>query len=483
MTRADSNTSTDYVDLAIIGSGPAGMAAAIDAAELGLRVAVIDEQPLPGGQIYRQVSQPALQDRSVLGPDYYYGESLVKQFSTAAIERIGNASVWEASANHLCLTRDGRSHQLHFKTLLLATGAQERPVPFPGWTTPGVMTCGAAQIMLKSSGLAPAEPVVIAGSGPLLLLVACQLLRAGIRIEALLETTPAANYRDALKALAGAVSGWRYLLKGARLMAELKRGGVNRRSGITNLRALADNQGKLDRISYHHRGREHQLACRTLLVHQGVVPNVQLSRALGIDHHWDELQQCWRPGIDRWGASSTANIFMAGDGGGIGGALVAELQGRIAALAIAAQRKQLSDSERDARAAPLQRELERQLAIRPFLDRLYRPAPAFLRPADETLVCRCEEVTAGEIRRIAREGCAGPNQAKAFSRAGMGPCQGRLCGLTVSQLMAEAREVPVSEVGYYRIRSPIKPITLGELAAMAAPTNPVKAARKSAQKG
>ncbi|WP_207061615.1 NAD(P)/FAD-dependent oxidoreductase [Motiliproteus sp. SC1-56] len=468
LSAVDDTAVADY-DLAVVGSGPAGMAAAIDAAERGLSVAVIDDQPLPGGQIYRQVGDPVLQDRNVLGPDYYYGESLVQRFCAATVDRIDRASVWEAGPRHLCLSRDGRSRRLGFKALLLATGAQERPVPFPGWTLPGVMTCGAAQIMLKTSGLAPSAPLVLAGSGPLLLLLACQLLRTGIQVEAVLETTPTAHYRDALRELGGALRGWRALAKGMGLLAELKRGGVKHLGGVSELRALADSEGKLDRISYRRRGREQRIACRTLLVHQGVVPNVQLSRAVGAEHHWDALQECWRPTLDSWGASSIDNLFIAGDGSGIGGALVAEKQGRLAALAIAARLQRISDQERDAEAAPIQREIHRELAIRPFLDRLYRPAQEFLRPADDTLVCRCEEVTAGEIRRIARGGCAGPNQAKAFSRAGMGPCQGRLCGLTVSQLIAEAREVPVADVGYYRVRSPIKPITLGELAAMATP--------------
>ena len=111
--------------------------------------------------------------------------------------------------------------------------------------------------------------------------------------------------------------------------------------------------------------------------------------------------------------------------------------------------------------------MARELAIRPFLDRLYRPAREFLRPGDGTIVCRCEEVPAGQIRDHVRIGCLGPNQAKAYSRAGMGPCQGRMCGLTVSEVIAGARGVSPGEVGYYRIRPPIKPVTIGELAALA----------------
>ncbi|RRJ82872.1 NAD(P)/FAD-dependent oxidoreductase [Aestuariirhabdus litorea] len=456
-----------HYDLVIVGAGPAGMAAAIDSARAGLRVALLDEQQTAGGQIYRRVGSPALRDRKILGPDYYYGEKLVDSFQRCSIDHIRGASVWEAEADQLCFSVDGGSHRLTFDALLLATGAQERPVPFPGWTAPGVMTCGSAQIMFKTSGLAPAVPVVIAGSGPLLLLVACQLVRAGVPVEAVLDTTPGSHYREALAELGGALRGWRYLLKGVRLLAELRQAGVPLIKNVRQLQALTGSDGQLERVEYSHRGRRYSRVCKTLLVHQGVVPNVQLSRSMGLEHFWSEQQQCWLPRCDLWGESSMAGIYIAGDGGGIGGALAAELQGRLSACAIIHRLGRINQGERDEQARGLRRQLDQQLAIRPFLDRLYRPAAEFLHPADETLVCRCEEVSAGEIRRIAGQGCAGPNQAKAFSRAGMGPCQGRLCGLTVSQLIAEVHQLPIEEVGYYRVRAPIKPVTLGELATMA----------------
>ncbi|MEH6650863.1 MAG: FAD/NAD(P)-binding oxidoreductase [Motiliproteus sp.] len=463
--------STVQYDLAVVGAGPAGMAAAIESAHRGLNVVVIDEQPRAGGQIYRQVGQPVLQDKRILGPEYYYGADLVAEFSAAKIEVLHSATVWEIGARHLCLSLEGSSRRISFSRLLLATGAQERPVPFPGWTTPGVMTCGAAQIMLKSSGLAPSEPLVIAGSGPLLLLIACQLQRAGVSIAAVLDTTPSRHYVEALRELPGALRGWRYLLKGCKLLMELRSAGVKRLSGVQQLRAEGGSDGKLARVRFRHKDREQTLACSTLLVHQGVVPNVQLTRSLGAEHRWDELQQCWHPCLDSGGETSVGGVFVAGDSAGIGGALVAELQGKLAAIEIASRLgdtgQQTQNTEaHDQDTQKLQQAIAQQLAIRPFLDRLYRPAAVFLRPADETLVCRCEEVTAGDIRSVAKNGCAGPNQAKAFSRAGMGPCQGRMCGLTVSQLMAEVHNAPVSEVGYYNIRSPIKPVTLGELASM-----------------
>ena len=455
-------------DLIVVGAGPAGMAAATTASQHGLSVALLDEQAAPGGQIYRNVSNPAPADRQILGPDYYYGRTLVDAVQRSPVDYLHSAMVWDISPERvLSVSVGGQSRTLRAAKILLATGAQERPVPFPGWTLPGVMTCGAAQILLKSSGLAPSGPLVLAGSGPLLLLIAWQLHKAGVPIGAVLDTTPPGNYVKALRHAAGALRGWRMLLKGLGYLAALGKAGIAIRGGVTELRADAAGSERLQRLHYRHKGRERVIACQTLLVHQGVVPNVQLSRALEAEHRWHEQQQCWHPQTDAWGETSIAGVFVAGDSAGIGGALAAEHLGRLAAWQIACQRERIGSLERDRLAQGARQALRSLMAIRPFLDCLYQPADEFLRPADETIVCRCEEVSAGDIRRFVGLGCTGPNQTKAFSRAGMGPCQGRLCGLTVAQLIAAERQVAMEQVGYYHIRAPIKPLSLGELASLA----------------
>jgi NADPH-dependent 2,4-dienoyl-CoA reductase/sulfur reductase-like enzyme len=195
-----------------------------------------------------------------------------------------------------------------------------------------------------------------------------------------------------------------------------------------------------------------------------VVPNTQFTQSLRASHTWDEAQLCFAPVTDQWGELDVPGIFVAGDGGGIGGAQAAETQGEVTALAIAAQLGAIDTAARNRSAAPLLRRLGDVMRIRPFLDSLYRPRDEHRVPKDEVIVCRCEEVTAGELRRFVKLGCLGPNQAKSFGRCGMGPCQGRLCGLTVTEVIADARDVAPATVGYYRIRPPIKPLTLGELA-------------------
>ena len=202
-----------------------------------------------------------------------------------------------------------------------------------------------------------------------------------------------------------------------------------------------------------------------LLVHEGVVPNIHPTMALGCAHDWRDDQLCWTPTLDGWGETSLAGLFVAGDGAGIAGARAAGLRGELAAIGVARRLSRLDEGEASRRARGPRRRLGRELAVRPFLDALFRPRPAVFAPHDDTVVCRCEELTARDIRAAAA-GTPGPNQVKAFTRAGMGPCQGRQCGYTVSHLLAALQKRPVAEVGFYRIRPPLKPVTLGELASL-----------------
>ena len=196
-----------------------------------------------------------------------------------------------------------------------------------------------------------------------------------------------------------------------------------------------------------------------------MVPNTQLSWSLRAEHRWDERQLCWIPITDAYGQIEETGIYIAGDSRGIVGAKASACQGRLAALSIANRLQSIAPGTFKQREQAILDEIRAHVQIRPFLDALYRPQDKHRIPEnDEVMVCRCEEVKAGQIRKYVEVGCLGPNQTKAFGRCGMGPCQGRLCGLTVTEIIASERKVSPQEVGYYRIRPPIKPITLGELA-------------------
>ena len=322
------------------------------------------------------------------------------------------------------------------------------------------MTAGAGQILLKSAALVPQGRTVLAGCGPLLWLLAWQLLNAGVPIAALLDTTPAQNRRTAVRHAAQFIAS-PYLAKGLRLLLAVRRK-TRVVSDVVELRA--DGAGRVETVSYRRRnGGEQKLDVDTLLLHQGVVPNVNLAMSIGVAHRWDDRQLCFVPVLDGSGDTNISGIAIAGDGAGIAGAEAAPLRGELAALAaIRALRPDALHGLPDA--SSLRARLRRATRGRAFLDTLYRPAEQFRRPSGETIACRCEEVTARQVVDTVALGCTGPNQMKAFLRCGMGPCQGRLCGLTVTELIAQARNVTPEEVGHYRIRPPVKPITLGELA-------------------
>jgi hypothetical protein len=235
--------------------------------------------------------------------------------------------------------------------------------------------------------------------------------------------------------------------------------------GVIEIEALGD-----ERIgSLRYRTRDDAIAtveANTLLVHEGVVPNLHAALSLDCAVAWNSAQDCYAPIVDSWGESSQVDLFIAGDGAGIAGAKAAQLRGELAALRVAVKLGYTSEQAVAAAAAPVRRRLHRELAVRPFLNALFKPRPQVFAPADETIVCRCEEITAGEIRALAAVGRPGPNQIKAATRAGMGPCQGRQCGYTVNRILGAAQNRPLSEVGFFHVRPPLKPVTIGELASL-----------------
>jgi NADPH-dependent 2,4-dienoyl-CoA reductase/sulfur reductase-like enzyme len=447
-------------DLVIIGSGPAGMAAAIAATGNGLDTVVLDEQAQPGGQVHRGIEQ-----RPVLSGDDRDGAALVAAFRASGAAYHPLTSVWQVEALvaggfSLMASREGKSRRLMTRRIIVATGAQERPVPVPGWTLPGVLTVGAAQILLKTGDRLPETPVIIAGQGPLPLLYAAQMLKAGGRPALILDTTPAGALRRAAPYGLVALPGWRQLAKGLGFMREIRRAAVPVVRGVEAVEATGDG-GRLTGVRWRCHGIWQEAEVRVLLLHEGVIPQTHLTMSVGAVHDWDPRQLCWRPRLDEHGDTTVPGLAVAGDGGGIGGWRVAELEGRMAGLRAASALTAVNHADAIKAA---RRALRPWLVVRHLLDTLYQPRRSILVPADDVMVCRCEEKTAGDIRKAVAAGALGPNQVKSATRCGMGPCQGRQCLTTLTTLVAEARCIPPQQAGHLHIRPPLKPLTLGELA-------------------
>lgn len=452
--------------LVVIGAGPAGLSAAATAASHGVETALLDEQPAPGGQIYRNIEKVPERRAELLGGEYRHGADLVAALRASGAEHFHETTVWSLDGEReIGLLQAGQARLLHADQVIIATGAQERPVPFPGWTLPGVMHAGAGQILLKQAGVVPNEGVVLAGSGPLLLLLAWQYLRAGVEVKAVLDVQPLSNWLRAAPYLPKALLAHHYITKGLGYKRDLRAAGVLTCHGIQELRAVGGDS--VHAVEYLYRNRLQRIETPLLLTHFGVIPQTHLSRAAGCAHAWDAAQLCWRPACDHWGATDLDGIGIAGDGAGIGGARTAEHGGRLAALNALHALGRIDRAERDRLGKRDLRWMKDELRIRPFLDAMFRPPKRMLRhPVDEEILCRCEEVTAGDIRQALGNGHRSPNAVKFHTRCGMGPCQGRQCADSVAQLIAAETGVKPQDVEPYRVRPPVKPVTIAQMAGL-----------------
>jgi thioredoxin reductase len=416
-------------DVAVVGGGPAGIAAACRAAEGEARTVLLDDGAEPGGQIHRHLpgrdAPPAA--RAWLARLARSGALLLRRATVYDAAR--SADVWRVFAK----TPEGRT-EVRARSIVLATGARELFLPFPGWTLPGVLGAGGAQALWKSGASMHGRTAVVAGSGPLLLPVASSLAKAGARVALVAEQ---AGLRALCVFSAGLVRSPRKLVEAARH----RRGFSATRYRTGAWVAEARGRERVESVIVADaRGRRVEVPCDLAAVAYGLVPNTELARVLGC------RVDGGRVAVGPRQETSVPGVFCAGEPCGVAGIDAAIAEGQLAGLAAAGRRPEdFWDSRRLLRARLRSRRFAARLA------RTFRPRSELSRLAGpDTLLCRCEDVSRGRV-----EVCAGAREAKLATRAGMGACQGRVCGPGLEFLFGWDSDT---------VRSPIQPVAMGDLA-------------------
>lgn len=465
-------------DVLVIGGGPAGMSAALAAAKSGAKTLLVDERASLGGQYFK----PLAASHRFMGDmprdrQYAAGRALARAVEATGVEIMRGAEVWGAFApDEITLLSSGTDYVVRPRRLVLATGAYERGVPVPGWTLPGYMTTGAAQTLLRAYQVAPGRRILVAGNGPLNLQVAAELLRAGVEVVSLVEaarspaTRPGALLTTLLQAPDLFHDGLGY---GARLVLA----GVPRFHRHAVLKA--EGEGRVERVTIGRiddsgrpiPGTERSFAVDAVLVGHGFQPSAEIARMLGCRHRFDSKHGMLITERDGDGRTTLREVFVAGDGGGLGGARVAIAQGFLAGAAAAADLGLRAEAALPRESRRHRRALGRHLAFQSALWRLY-DAPRLVDQlaTDDTVVCRCEVVTLRQIRAAFADGAHAIGSAKRATRAGMGRCQGRYCAPILAELASRANGAPVDEFSFFAPRMPAKPIPVASVARAVAKT-------------
>jgi D-hydroxyproline dehydrogenase subunit alpha len=459
------------VDVAVVGGGLAGVAAADLLGRFGAKVLVLDDNLRPGGQYLRGGRRAG---RPWFGTLRHRGQNLIQHMPRSSVEAASQAEVLGIEAGFRLLVADqkGEIATIGCERLLLATGARERMVPFRGWTLPGVLSTGAAQILIKQSGVLPARETLVAGAGLFPAAVARDIQKSGGRVPALLNETRLFRRRPAPALMAQQFAKF---VQGGAMLARLRLAGTGVGSGVRILEARADGgrfevaAARVDAGGRPVRGSERVYRAGCLAAGFGFTANVELAQLAGCALAFNSELGGWVVQVNEDLETSVEGIHAAGEITAVGGAAKSLTEGRLAGFSILRQLGLLRPDEMKAEIAALKMTRRRQMAFARYFNAQYHFTSEYMAawirglPHDVT-VCRCEEVDLGAIRRAVAEGFDTPAAVKKATRCGMGICQGSTCKSILLEVLAAFTGKPPARIPLPTARIPVKPVYLGTLA-------------------
>ena len=446
-------------DVVVIGAGPSGVRAAIKCSEQGLKVLIIDSNENSGGQIYRAPPKSYIKKKVKSLEENLIQMKFSENLKLNNIDTAYNHTVWQVSPGYkIDAFNDNGTIQWTTKSLIVATGTYEKIIPFEGWTTPGVIGLAACTVMLKSHQTLPGNKIILAGNGPLLILVAYYILKFGGKVEAIIDTSTKFQW---IKSMIPLITNPKNFIQGISWILKI----IFSKVPIYSNSIVTKVNNNEDGISVELRNIKNKklkkINTEVLAVGHGLIPSTDITRLLRVEHIYNELKGGWIAKIDKYFRSSMSGLYITGDGSGISGAIAANDKGELTAYTALYDLNIIDENEFKNKTGKILKRLDRyEIFAKGIADLNSTPKELIENISDDTVLCRCEDVTKKEIIQTIKKGAKNLNQIKTWTRFGMGPCQGRTCHYSVARVVSEELKCEVKDLSYLTGRTPIRPFPL-----------------------